>query len=176
MRVRSNKTRMADLRVWLLKNPKADLSEFTRMTLGTHHQWYYLRSVLGISPKKPEVLAEARKAVVKRGRPRKTVEAPPVTQKEEVKPSTQADQKVIDTIVEEATPDFIWYELDLMQQKLNDVSLRLNHVVKIARARDADQKKMMRELIGENSELRVESRALRQQVSELTEMINGAPV
>jgi regulator of replication initiation timing len=66
--------------------------------------------------------------------------------------------------------------MDLMQRRLGDVSTRLNHVMKVAQARDADQKKMMRDLISENTSLRVENNGLKQQVSELTEMINGAPV
>ena len=81
--------------------------------------------------------------------------------------------------VEEAegsTPDFMWYELDLMQRRLQDFSLRLNVVMKLSRARDADHKKMMRDLINENSELRVSNNDLRQQVAEFTEMINGTPV
>jgi len=79
-------------------------------------------------------------------------------------------------LIEGTTPDFIWYEMDLMQRKLGDISLRLNHVMKVAQARDNDQKKMMRDLISENTNLRVESNSLRQQVAELTEMINGTPV
>ena len=48
--------------------------------------------------------------------------------------------------------------------------------MKLSRTRDADHKKMMRDLINENSELRVSNNDLRQQVAEFTEMINGAPV
>jgi regulator of replication initiation timing len=48
--------------------------------------------------------------------------------------------------------------------------------MKVAHSRDADQKKMMRDLINENTTLRVENNNLKQQVSELTEMINGTPV
>jgi hypothetical protein len=81
-----------------------------------------------------------------------------------------------EVVVEGVAPDFIWYEMDLMQRRLGDVSTRLNHVMKVAQARDADQKKMMRDLISENTSLRVENNGLKQQVSELTEMINGAPV
>jgi regulator of replication initiation timing len=63
-----------------------------------------------------------------------------------------------------------------MQRRLQDFSLRLNVVMKLSRARDADHKKMMRDLISENSELRVSNNDLRQQVAEFTEMINGTPV
>jgi regulator of replication initiation timing len=79
-------------------------------------------------------------------------------------------------VVEGNTPDFIWYEMDLLQRKLSDISARLTHVMKVSQARDADQKKMMRDLITENTELRVNNSSLKQQVTELTEMINGTPV
>jgi hypothetical protein len=48
--------------------------------------------------------------------------------------------------------------------------------MKVSQSRDGDQKRMMRELINENTTLRIENSNLKQQVSELTEMINGTPV
>jgi hypothetical protein len=81
-----------------------------------------------------------------------------------------------EVVVEGNTPDFIWYEMDLLQKRLQSVSAGLNYVMVICQSRDREQKKMMHHLIHENTTLRVENNSLRQQVMELTEMINGTSI
>lgn len=182
MRIRSTKSRIAELARWIKKNKDANRHDFIRKTGGTQHQYYYIRHNLGIAKKNP-VLSQAMKAVAKTKKSlvaEKTAASNAAVaeamRKENEEFLAGATPPVHQVVVEGTTPDFIWYEMDLMQRKLSDVSGRLNHVMKVAQARDADQKKMMRDLISENSTLRVENNGLRQQVAELTEMINGAPV
>lgn len=181
MRIRSTKNRMEELRSWIGKHKKATLSEFSRETGGTSHQYYYLRESMGI-PANNQTLAKAISRVAKnRGakaeKPLMTVPSP-----EKVEAMRKETEEFLAGLPKDAakappvTPDVIWYEIELIQQKLTDTSDRLNRVMRLAQARDADQKKMMQNLISENSELRVENRGLRQQVAELTEMINGTPV
>ena len=81
-----------------------------------------------------------------------------------------------EVVVEGNTPDFIWYEMDLLQRRLQSVSAGLNNVMSICQSRDREQKKMMHSLINENTTLRIENNSLKQQVMELTEMINGTSV
>jgi hypothetical protein len=81
-----------------------------------------------------------------------------------------------EAVVEGNTPDFIWYEMDLLQKRLQSVSAGLHNVMSICQSRDREQKKMMHSLINENTTLRVENNSLKQQVMELTEMINGTSI
>jgi hypothetical protein len=81
-----------------------------------------------------------------------------------------------EVVVEGNTPDFIWYEMDLLQRRLQSVAAGLNNVMSICQSRDKEQKKMMHSLINENTTLRIENNSLKQQVMELTEMINGTSV
>lgn len=171
MRTRSTVARMAELTRWMKKNKGGTRKQFIAETGGTDTQYYKIKSKLGFTPKSPK-LSEAMKQVALR-RKAKIAQAPKATE------PTQADLEFVskETVVTEGiTPDFIWYEMDLMQRKISDISARLGHVMKVCQARDADQKKMMRELITENTELRVNNSSLKQQVNELTEMINGTPV
>ena len=188
MRFRSSNSRVDDLKRWIKKHPDADWKEFVKQTGGTQSQFYHIRNRFGLS-KANKKLSETMKeifALKKKDKPEaidqaaneQAVEAiVEARQKENEEylagPTTKAAPEIV---VEGVTPDFIWYEMDLMQRKLSDVSNRLNHVMRVAQARDNDQKKMMRELISENSELRVQNRSLVQQVAEFTEMINGTPV
>lgn len=195
MRTRSSHGRMLELTRWLNKNKKANWREFVRETGGTQTQYYHVRSNLGIAKKNP-VLSEAMKVATKR-RYSKIKEDPVqvgLVHLDKIKEETNPDivtkiqkeneeylagpstPKKEEVVVEGITPDFIWYEMDLMQRRLGDVSSRLNHVMRVSQSRDGDQKKMMRELINENTTLRVENGNLKQQVIELTEMINGTPV
>ena len=180
MRIRSTKQRLEELKSWLLKNKKGTLQEFSRVTGGTSHQYYYLRAAMNI-PANNQTIAKAISRVAKKRHAE--MKAAPVSQ-EKIETARKDMEEYLagptppvpQVVVEGTTPDFIWYEMDLMQRKLSDVSVRLNHVMKVTQARDSDQKKMMRDLISENSTLRVENNGLRQQVAELSEMINGAPV
>ena len=81
-----------------------------------------------------------------------------------------------EVVVESNTPDFIWYEMDLLQRRLQSVAAGLNNVMSICQSRDREKKKMMHSLINENTTLRIENDSLKQQVMELTEMINGTSV
>lgn len=171
MRTRSTVARMAELTRWMKKNKGGTRKQFIAETGGTEAQYYKIKSKLGFTPKSPK-LSEAMKQVALR-RKAKIAQAPKATE------PTQDDLEFVskETVVTEGiTPDFIWYEMDLMQRKISDISGRLGHVMKVCQSRDADQKKMMRELITENTELRVNNSSLKQQVNELTEMINGTPV
>ena len=173
MRTRSTVARMAELTRWMKKNKGGTRKQFIAETGGTDTQYYKIKSKLGFTPRSPK-LSEAMKQVAIRKRA-KLAQAPKEVQTE----PAQADLEFVskETVVAEGvTPDFIWYEMDLMQRKISDISGRLWHVMKVCQARDADQKKMMRELITENTELRVNNSSLKQQVTELTEMINGTPV
>ncbi len=164
MRTRSTAKRIAELKSWIKKNIHASSAEFIRETGGTQLQLYKIRRQI-----------KAEKLQAKLDRAEGKVKAPPV----KIAPQTTeefAAPTATEVVVEGVTPDFIWYEMDLLQRKLSDISVRMNHVMKVSQARDADQKKMMRDLISENTELRVNSNSLRQQVAELTEMINGTPV
>ena len=173
-RNRVTSARIAELTRWVKKNKNASWHDFVKETGGTQSQYYHVRDALGLSKKNPH-LSEAMKKVAKR---RKSKQAtitlsPDANATVEIKVEDRPKDEVI---IEGNTPDFIWYEMDLMQRKLGDISSRLAHVMKVAQARDNDQKKMMRDLIQENTQLRVNNNSLTQQVSELTEMINGSPV
>lgn len=171
-RVRSTNARIAELKRWLKKNRTASWQEFVKETGGKESQYYHLRAVLGIGQRN-HALSIAMKESIKRRKQKTAVPTP--EENEKFLAELPAEPKH-EEVPEGSTPDFMWYELDLMQRRLQDFSLRLNVVMKLSRARDADHKKMMRDLINENSELRVSNNDLRQQVAEFTEMINGTPV
>lgn len=175
MRIRSKPARIAELKRWLTKYRNVTWREFVKETGGTQNQFYHLREELGLT-KKNMALSEAMKNSHLRRKAENAVEAKQKDNEEYLAGKTKVEAPKQQLLIEGTTPDFIWYEMDLMQRKLGDISLRLNHVMKVAQARDNDQKKMMRDLISENTNLRVESNSLRQQVAELTEMINGTPV
>lgn len=174
--------RILELKNWLKKNKKASWQEFVANTGGTKSQYYHAREDLGFG--KNSTLSQAMKKAY--AAKKAAASTPENLNKEEVAAVVAKRNKENEeflagpskdtVVVEGVTPDFIWYEMDLMQRKLSDISQRLNHVMKVSQARDHDQKKMMRDLISENSQLRVDNNALRQQVGELTEMINGTPV
>jgi hypothetical protein len=189
-RLRSTDARVADLKRWLKKNKSADCKEFVKETGGTKTQYYHFRYAMGIT-RRNSALSGAMKQVAAKRREQKVADAATTViektkdlfekQKDNEKLLSDKSAPVVDApkaeeVAEGTTPDFMWYELDLMQRRLQDFSLRLNVVMKLSRARDADHKKMMRDLISENSELRVSNNDLRQQVAEFTEMINGTPV
>lgn len=177
MRIRSTPARIAELSRWLVKHKKANWREFVQETGGSQTQYYHLRENLGLS-KKNLFLSEAMKASHQRrsGKPEDVVAERQKDNEEYLAGKAEKPPEKTQDVPEVTAPDFIWSEMDLMQRKLGDVSLRLNHLMKVAQARDNDQKRMMRDLINENTSLRVESNGLRQQVAELTEMINGTPV
>lgn len=173
MRTRSTVARMAELTRWIKKNKGGTRKQFIAETGGTDTQYYKIKSKLGFTPRSPK-LSEAMKQVAARKKA-KLAQTPNAVPTEPTQSNLEFVSK--ETVVTEGiTPDFIWYEMDLMQRKISDISARLWHVMKVCQARDADQKKMMRELITENTELRVNNSSLKQQVTELTEMINGTPV
>lgn len=165
MRTRSTTKRIAELKSWIKKNIHASSTDFIRETGGTQLQLYKLRRQIKVE-KLQAKLNKSEGKVTKAPRVKKVRQ----TAEEFAAPTAT------EVVVEGVTPDFIWYEMDLLQRKLSDISVRMNHVMKVSQARDADQKKMMRDLISENTELRVNNNSLRQQVTELTEMINGTPV
>lgn len=178
-RTRTSHKRMEELKRWLKRNKDANWQIFTKETGGTTSQFYACRRALGIG--KNEAVSEG----MKRMHERKKMERNTITlilpQKSPINPPKESMEEFAkptptEVVAEGNTPDFIWYEIDLIQRKLNDISTRLAHVMKVSQTRDADQKKMMRDLITENTELRVNNSSLTQQVSELTEMINGTPV
>lgn len=152
----TSRKRMTELARYLKKNKDASVRDFVRETGGTSDQYYYVRQIVGLASK--------------RG-PRKK----PMTVDKEVAINVPVQPKD-EIVVEGNTPDFIWYEINLMQRKLSDIIARMSHINKISQNRDQEQKKMLQGLIQETSELRVENNSLKQQVSELTEMINGASV
>ena len=182
-RARSSESRMAELKRWIKKNKTANSTDFVKETGGTKTQYYHLRSKLGIGYRNV-LLSESMKKVAARRKEQKVADAPKAVIAKAAELINQDNETflsdksvpVTEGVAEGTTPDFMWYELDLMQRRLQDFSLRLNVVMKLSRARDADHKKMMRDLINENSELRVSNNDLRQQVAEFTEMINGTPV
>ena len=184
-RLRSTDARVADLKRWLKKNKSADCKEFVKETGGTKTQYYHFRYAMGIT-RRNSALSGAMKQVAAKRREQKVADAATTViektkdlfEKQKDNEKFLSDKSAPDApkVEEGTTPDFMWYELDLMQRRLQDFSLRLNVVMKLSRARDADHKKMMRDLISENSELRVSNNDLRQQVAEFTEMINGTPV
>jgi len=163
MRTRSTQARIAELIRWIKSNKNASSKKFVSETGGTPQQLYKLRASLGITKSTQKRSAAMKEAILRKKKATDPKVAPEFVSKETV-------------VVEGNTPDFIWYEMDLLQRKLSDISARLTHVMKVSQARDADQKKMMRDLITENTELRVNNSSLKQQVTELTEMINGTPV
>lgn len=182
MRTRSTPTRVQELARWVKKHKDASVHEFIRDTGGTRSQYYHARINAGFNVKNPNLseamkkvakkkkIAKAKEVILKTPNGEVTLKMPEQTMEEFAKPTNT------EVSVEGNTPDFIWYEIDLLQRKLGDISARLAHVMKVSQARDADQKKMMRQLISENTELRVNNNSLTQQVAELTEMINGSPV
>lgn len=182
-KTRSSPTRVAELKRWLKKNRTARCAEFVKETGGTPPQFYKMRKTLGIGHRNL-ALSEAMKQLAIRRKAEKDAEAaksaPTLFDKNKDNEAFLADKSIPvskpEEVPEGSTPDFMWYELDLMQRRLQDFSQRLNVVMKLSRTRDADHKKMMRDLINENSELRVSNNDLRQQVAEFTEMINGTPV
>lgn len=180
-RTRTSYKRMEELKRWLKRNKDANWQVFVKETGGTTSQFYSCRKALGI--RKNEAVSEGMKRMHERKKKEKNAQKTitlilpqnspikrPESMEEFAKPTAT------EVTVEGNTPDFIWYEIDLIQRKLSDISVRLAHVMKVSQGRDADQKKMMQQLISENTELRVNNSSLTQQVSELTEMINGAPV
>ena len=174
VKVRSTVKRVAEIKRWLKKNRQATSKEFIQETGGTASQYYHFRHEMGITQKNP-LLSESMKKVAEAKR--LSGEYKPKRKPKVEAPVVEAVQKPKEeVIVEGNTPDFIWYEIDLLQRKLGDISNRLAHVMKVSQTRDADQKKMMRDLINENTELRVNNSSLTLQVAELTEMINGTPV
>ena len=182
-RIRSTAERINELNQWIKDHPDADKYEFMKATGGSANQFYHARKSAGL-PLLSTVLSDAMKKAYKRKVKAKqktiTLIVPKTNEsKVDVKAvikNTEEFAKPTEVVAEGNTPDFIWYEIDLIQRKLSDISTRLAHVMKVSQARDADQKKMMRDLITENTELRVNNSSLIQQVSELTEMINGTPV
>ncbi len=194
MRTRSTPTRVQELSRWIKRHKDASVHEFIRDTGGTRSQYYHARIRAGLGVKNP-VLSDAMKKASVRKKIAKAKEAilktpngdvilkMPETETKDLKQAMKqmameefAKPTATEVAVEGNTPDFIWYEIDLLQRKLGDISARLAHVMKVSQTRDADQKKMMRQLISENTELRVNNNSLTQQVAELTEMINGSPV
>lgn len=175
MRTRSTPSRVQELARWVKKNKNATVHEFTRDTGGSRSQYYHARANAGLAIKNQN-LSEAMKKVAQRKKQK--APEPPNDLKKAMKEMAEEFAKPTETevSVEGNTPDFIWYEIDLLQRKLGDISTRLSHVMKVSQARDSDQKKMMRQLISENTELRVNNNSLTQQVAELTEMINGTPI
>lgn len=182
-RNRISMKRAQELRRWLKRNKSATWQTFVKETGGTQSQYYRARNALGFD--KNEAVSEGMKKMYERKRkapktitlivPKKDKPVPSV--KETIKEMEEfAKPTATEVKIEGNTPDFIWYEIALIQRKLIDISTRLAHVMEVAQARDRDQKKMMRDLITENTELRVNNNSLTQQVAELTEMINGTPV
>jgi hypothetical protein len=182
-KTRSSPTRVAELKRWLKKNRTARCAEFVKETGGTPPQFYKMRKNLGIGHRNVALSESMKQAAIRRKAAAEAAKIAPTAdlfEKNKANETFLADKSVPvfkpEEVPEGSTPDFMWYELDLMQRRLSDFSLRLNVVMKLSRARDTDHKKMMRDLINENSELRVSNNDLRQQVAEFTEMINGAPV
>lgn len=161
-RHRTTVAEMNRLMKWCRKNPSATVQEFVQQAGGKEAQFQYVRFRAGI-----------------RGRGRKIVKASvEATAKQVLKKTVEEFAKPSPTeiVVEGVTPDFIWYEIDLLQRRLGEISSRFAHVMKVYQGRDAEQKKMLHEVIRENSALHSERLGLKQQVAELTEMINGTPV
>jgi len=175
MHTRSTIKRMEELRRWIRKNKGATRKQFIAETGGTVGQYYKARQITGVAKKSPNVSEAMKKnAALRKQMASPQAQEQVVLQEQLTLPETFTSKE--EHVVEGVTPDFIWYEMELLQRKIGDISGRLFHIAKVCQARDADQKKMMRELITENTELRVNNSSLRQQVTELTEMINGTPV
>jgi hypothetical protein len=132
--------RMDKCRAWVRANPKLSYLDFSKEMGGTKSQFYHARRQSGLATPVPEL---------QKPRARPQVVQPP---KDEV-------------VVEGNSPDFIWYEMELITNKLEHLRYRIEHVSKVARARDGEQKDLMQRLMDENAEL---TRALRK--------ANGAPV
>jgi hypothetical protein len=166
-----SKARKQTLINWLKENKKATYKEFIRETGGTSSQYYHLRADLyGLMM--PQLSDAMKKSHERRRSPK-----PEQPVQVEKKPVVDVEQPEKDNVlIEGVTPDFIWYEMDLLQRKLGEISGRIAHVSKVSQNRMADQQKMMRDLIHENTRLSVDNSSLRQQVTELTEMINGTSV
>jgi len=173
MHSRSTIKRMEELRRWIRKNKNATRKQFIAETGGTIGQYYKARQVTGVARKSPKVSEAMRKNAINRKKQLAGITIQPEQLVLKEVDNTSVKEEVI---AEGVTPDFIWYEMELLQRKISDISGRLYHITKVCQARDADQKKMMRDLITENTELRVNNSSLKQQVTELTEMINGTPV
>ena len=173
MRTRSTPARMEELRRWMRKNKGASSKQFIAETGGTPTQYYKCKQNIGIT-KKSAKLSEAMKLVALRKK-QKAATAP-VKQEQLVLQEIDNTPVKDEVIAEGVTPDFIWYEMELVQNHLRSLIGRVAHVAKVSQTRDAEYKKMMRDLITENTELRVNNSSLKQQVTELTEMINGTPV
>lgn len=166
-----SKARKQTLINWLKANKKADYKEFIRETGGTASQYYSLRADLyGVMM--PQLSDAMKKSHERRRSPK-----PEQTIQVQEKPDVDAEQPEKENVlIEGVAPDFIWYEMDLLQRKLGEISSRIAHVSKVSQNRMADQQKMMRDLMSENTRLNVDNSSLRQQVTELTEMINGTSV
>jgi len=178
MRTRATVNRMAELTRWVSRNKKASFHDFMREAGGTQSQYYHIRSNLGLAQKNPKISVAMKE--LSKSKASKQEDALTKIQKDNEEYLSKIEppqpQKEVEAVKDSSAPDFIWYEMDLMQRRLGDVSTRLNHIMKVSQSRDGDQKRMMRELINENTTLRIENSNLKQQVSELTEMINGTPV
>lgn len=175
MHSRSTIKRMEELRRWIRKNKNASRKQFIAETGGTIGQYYKARQKTGVAKKSPAVSdAMKRNAALRKQKANPNVQEQVVLQEQLTLPETFTPKE--EHVVEGITPDFIWYEMDLVQNQLRSLIGRVAHVAKVSQSRDAEYKKMMRDLITENTELRVNNNSLRQQVTELTEMINGTPV
>ena len=175
MHSRSTIKRMEELRRWIRKNKNATRKQFIAETGGTVGQYYKARQVTGVARKSPKVSEAMKKnAALRKNTVSPQVQEQVVLQEQLSLPETFTSKE--EYVVEGTTPDFIWYEMELVQNHLRSLIGRVAHVAKVSQSRDAEYKKMMRDLITENTELRVNNSSLKQQVTELTEMINGTPV
>lgn len=173
MHSRSTIKRMEELRRWIRKNKNATRKQFIAETGGTVGQYYKARQVTGVAKKSPKVSEAMRKNAINRKKQLAGITIQPEQLVLKEVDNTPVKEEVI---AEGTTPDFIWYEMELVQNQLRSLIGRVAHVAKVSQTRDAEYKKMMRDLITENTELRVNNSSLKQQVTELTEMINGTPV
>lgn len=177
MHTRSTIKRMDELRRWIRKNKNASRKQFIAETGGTIGQYYKVRQKTGIAKKSPAVSDAMKKnAALRKQKSTPQVQEQVVLQEQLALSDLDNATVKEEHVVEGTTPDFIWYEMDLVQNQLRSLIGRVAHVAKVSQSRDAEYKKMMRDLITENTELRVNNSSLRQQVTELTEMINGTPV
>jgi hypothetical protein len=173
MHTRSTIKRMEELRSWIRKNKNASRKQFIAETGGTVGQYYKARQVTGVAKKSPKVSEAMKKNAINRKKQLAGITIQPEQLVLKEVDNTPVKEEVI---AEGVTPDFIWYEMELVQNHLRSLIGRVAHVAKVSQTRDAEYKKMMRDLITENTELRVNNSSLKQQVTELTEMINGTPV
>lgn len=184
MKSRVSKFRLLEFQDWVKKNKHATWHEFVAATGGTRSQYYRARDAVGV--KKNLILSQAMKKVYEKKYGKKdesvAVKRTAESLSEIIERRNRENEAFLahptkdSVIIEGTTPDFIWYEIELLQRKIGDISSRLANLMKVSQGRDSDQKKMLRDLISENSQLRVSNNAMRQQIGELTEMINGAPV